>query len=69
MSFKISFSLKFFLILIISGCGETNYLLTSDTPQILEGFYGFRWTTPMSVVDSDFPKRTGATPIDEFKSL
>jgi hypothetical protein len=66
MNFKISFSLKFLLILIISGCGETNYLLTSDTPQILEGFYGFRWTTPMSVVDSDFPKRTGATPIDSL---
>lgn len=66
MSFKISFSLKFLLILIISGCGETNYLLTNDTPQILEGFSGFRWTTPMSVVDSEFPNQTGATPIDSL---
>lgn len=61
-----SYSIKFLLIFIISGCGETNYLLTSDTPPILEGFYGFRWTTPMSVVDAEFPKRTGATPIDSL---
>ena len=56
----------FILLLIItffSGCGETNYILKSETPPILEGFIGFRWTTPMSIVDSEFPERTGATPL------
>jgi hypothetical protein len=66
MSCKISLRLKFLLIFIISGCGETKYLLTSDAPPILEGFYGFRWTTPMSIVDEEFPKRTGATLIDSL---
>jgi hypothetical protein len=51
------------IIFLLSGCGQTNYLLKSDTPPILERFYGFRWTTPMSVVDSEFPKQTGAKPV------
>jgi len=62
---KISFGFLLFLFIPL-GCGDANYLLTSDTPPILEGFYGFRWTTPMSVVDSEFPKQTGATPIDSL---
>lgn len=65
---KIFLGIFLLLLLIPLGCGETNYLLTSDTPQILEGFFGFRWTTPMSVVDSEFPNRTGAAPIDSLNN-
>jgi hypothetical protein len=54
------------IIFLLSGCGQTNYLLKSDTPPILEGFYGFRWTTPMSIVDEEFPKKTNAKPIDSL---
>ncbi|MCW8805289.1 MAG: hypothetical protein OQK56_02415 [Ignavibacteriaceae bacterium] len=50
------------LIFLIISCGETNYILNEDTPPIDVGFYGFRWTTPMSVVDEEFPDRHGAQP-------
>lgn len=50
----------FFALLI--GCSETNYILKTETPPILDGFFGFRWTTPMSLVDSKFPNISGAKP-------
>lgn len=50
------------LFVFFIGCGETNYILKNETPSIVDGFFGFRWTTPMSVVDNNFPKLTGAKP-------
>ena len=50
----------FFAFLI--GCGEANYILKTETPPILDGFFGFRWTSPMSLVDNEFPNLTGAKP-------
>jgi len=63
---RISFCIILFLLFNQIGCVETNYILQDETPPILEGFYGFRWTTPMSVVDSEFPKRTSATSKDSL---
>ena len=57
-----SFAILIVFISFILGCGETNYILNEDTPPIELGFYGFRWTTPMSIVDEEFPNRTGAKP-------
>lgn len=59
---KFVYSLLFILLFLLYSCGETKYILNEETPPILEGFFGFRWTTPMSVVDSEFPKQTGAQP-------
>lgn len=66
MSNRNSFCLISFLVIITFGCIGTNYILKDETPAIEEGFFGFRWTTPMSVFDSEFPKRTGVTPIDSL---
>ena len=52
-----------FIILIIFSlfsCGETNYLINKETPSLYEGFLGFRWSTPMSIVDEEFPKQSGS---------
>ena len=52
-----------FIILIIFSlfsCGDTNYLFNEETPPLYEGFLGFRWSTPMSIVDEEFPKQLGA---------
>ena len=57
---KFVYSLLFILLFLLFSCGETNYILNEETPPILEGFFGFRWTTPMSVVDSEFQKQTSA---------
>ncbi|MGB5530503.1 MAG: hypothetical protein WBQ32_11095 [Ignavibacteriaceae bacterium] len=53
-------SLIFILFFLLFRCGEANYILNEETPPILKGFFGFRWTTPMGIVDSEFPKLTGA---------
>ena len=50
----------FFALLI--GCGEANYILKTETPPLQDGFFGFRWTSPMSLVDNEFPNLTGAKP-------
>ena len=63
---KISFWIVLFFLFILLGCVETNYVLQNETPPILDGFFGFRWTTPISVVDSEFPKRTGVTSMDSL---
>jgi hypothetical protein len=57
---KFAYSLLFMLLFLLFRCGETNYILNKETPPILDGFFGFRWATPMSIVDSEFPKLTGA---------
>ncbi len=51
--------LTLFTSLIIS-CGANNYILKNDIPSLETGFFGFRWTTPMSIIDSEFPRKTGA---------
>lgn len=63
---KFSYSLYFIVISFLLSCGDSNYILNNETPSIQEGFFGFRWTTPMSIVDAEFPKRTKATPIDSL---
>jgi len=55
-------NLPFILIFSLISCGETNYLLNEETPSIYEGFQGFRWSTPMSIVEAEFPKQSGAQP-------
>lgn len=57
---KFAYKLLCILPFLLFRCGETNYILNDQTPSNLEGFFGFRWTTPMEIVDSEFPKRTGA---------
>jgi len=54
----------FYLVLILFSfaCGETNYILREDTPPIDVGFYSFRWTTPMSIVEKEFPAISDAQP-------
>ena len=52
-----------FIILIIFflfSCSETNYIINEETPSLYEGFLGFRWSTPMSIVDEEFPKQSGS---------
>ncbi len=63
---KFSYSLILILICFLIGCGETNYILKKETPPKLDGFFGFRWTTPMSIVDNEFPKQTGAKPVSDL---
>jgi hypothetical protein len=63
---KFAYSLLFILLFLLFRCGETNYILNEKTPPILEGFFGFRWTTPMSIVDDEFSKTTGTKPIDSL---
>lgn len=50
------------MISLIISCGESNYILEETSPPIDVGFFGFRWSTPMSIVDEEFPKQTGAQP-------
>jgi len=57
---KFAYNLIYFLPLLLFRCGEANYILDDQTPPISEGFFGIRWTTPMAIVDSEFPKHTGA---------
>ena len=63
---QFSYSLILILICFLIGCGETNYILKKETPPILDGFFGFKWTTPMSIVDNEFPKQTGAKPVSDL---
>jgi hypothetical protein len=60
---KFLHSLFIILISFLLSCGESNYILQNETPPIEDGFFGFRWTTPMSIVDDEFPKRTGVKPV------
>jgi hypothetical protein len=54
------------LLLIFIGCSDTNYFMENQTPPNLEGFLGIRWTTPLSIVDDEFPKMTGAKPLQQL---
>jgi hypothetical protein len=48
------------MIFLAIACGETNYIINDETPPLDLGFDGFRWTTPMSIVDEEFPEQKGA---------
>lgn len=39
------------LLLSFTGCIEPVYFQQTETPPNLEGFLGFRWDTPMSILD------------------
>ena len=54
--------LMFLFFTFLISCGETNYILKTETPPIRDGFFRFRWTSPMSLVDNEFPNFTGAKP-------
>jgi hypothetical protein len=57
----------FTTILTVIGCGRSNYFLRLDTPPALEGFLGFRWTTPADFIANRFVQySTGSAPIPEM---
>ena len=55
-------------LLLLAGCVDVNYFMQSQTPPKLEGFLGLRWTTPMSIVNKEFSKRTGAKPLEKLNT-
>jgi len=61
--FHITFSL---MLLLLVGCGETNYIFNNHSSPIREGFLGFRWTTPMSIVETEFQKQPGVKAISKL---
>ncbi len=40
--------------LTLNGCGRSNYFLRLDNPPGLEGYLGFRWTTPADFIEKRF---------------
>lgn len=62
MNIKFNIILLLILASLNIGCGTTHYVLNNETPSLNSGFFNFRWTTPMSIVDSEFPKITRAKP-------
>lgn len=54
------------ILSLLLNCGETHYILKEDTPPISEGFFGFRWTTPMSTVETEFQKQPGVNVVSEL---
>jgi hypothetical protein len=64
--------MKYYTLLLILftilGCGESNYIQNNSTPESLDGFAGFRWTTPMSFIEEQLLKNSNATPIPELNT-
>lgn len=57
------------ILLTILGCGESNYVQNCDTPLNLNGFAGFRWTTPMSLIEEQLSKKSYVKPIPELNTF
>lgn len=72
MGLRSSAAVIIFILLAFSGCGKSNYVSKSQTPDDLDGFSGFRWSTPMNVVDDEILQLTNAEPVcrlnDSFTS-
>jgi len=62
MKIKLNFVLLIVFASLVIGCGTTHYVLNDETPSLNTGFFYFRWTTPMGIVNSEFPQITGAQP-------
>lgn len=54
------------LLLLFVGCTDPIYFMGNQTPPNLVGFLGIRWTTPYGLVKNEFPKRTGAKPLQQL---
>ena len=57
------------LAAILIGCGRSNYFLRLDTPPGVEGFLGFRWTSPSDLIERRFLEySSGSVPIPELST-
>jgi hypothetical protein len=53
--------------LAVIGCGRSNYFLRLDNPPGLEGYLGFRWTTPTDFIEKRFVGySSGSVPMPEL---
>ena len=53
--------------LTVIGCGRSNYFLRLDNPPGLEGYLGFRWTTPTDFIEKRFLGYSyGSVPMPEL---
>ena len=66
---KLKKEILIIFLLLFAGCVHVNYFMQSQTPPMLEGFLGLRWTTPMSIVDKEFSKRKGAKPLEQLNTF
>ncbi|MGE5352716.1 MAG: hypothetical protein ACM3P0_11580 [Acidobacteriota bacterium] len=56
----------FVLLFSLSGCIEPAYIQRTDTPPNLEGFLGFRWDTPMSILDDHLMQTMDVIPCEHY---
>jgi hypothetical protein len=53
--------------LTVIGCGRSNYFLRLDNPPGLEGYLGFKWTTPKDFIEKRFLEYSyGSVPMPEL---
>ena len=53
--------------LTVIGCGRSNYFLRLDNPPELNGYLGFRWTTPTDFIEKRFLGYSyGSVPMPEL---
>lgn len=66
MGLKSSITTISLVLLLFSGCSKTNYISKSETPEDLNGFLGFRWSTPMDIVDDQLLQLTSAESVSHL---
>lgn len=54
------------LLLSFTGCIEPVYFQQTETPPNLEGFLGFRWDTPMSILDDRLMQTLDVIPCEHY---
>lgn len=64
---KLTVSAVIFTILLsLTGCIEPAYIQNTETPPNLEGFLGFRWDTPMSILDDHLMQTMDVIPCEHY---
>jgi hypothetical protein len=56
----------FTILLSLTGCIEPAYIQKTETPPNLDGFLGFRWDTPMSILDDHLMQTLDVIPCEHY---
>lgn len=59
----------FITIFLFTGCEAPVYIQQTDTPKDLNGFAGFRWATPMSILDDHLMETMDVVPFKRYNDF
>lgn len=68
MRSKYSAKAIFAILLFVAGCTGPVYIQQTDTPNNLDGFLGFRWVTPLSILDDYLLENFDVIPCSRYNN-